>query len=241
MELSMFGILIESQRPAKPRRHAGGSIVSVIAHGAIIGGAILATATRTTVASSRPKIDVIHIVVPADPPKPERPVARPVARPVEMSLPSAPRVPILVAPSIIPLEIPPIDFAARATPSNFGDFRNRSASETCRYPCATDTDTTRSPLWTGTELMMQLREAPVPPRYPEALRRAGISGDVLVKFVVDTLGRVDPATIEIISSTHELFTAAVRESLAKLRFYPSQVANKRVPAAAMMPFHFTLR
>jgi periplasmic protein TonB len=89
--------------------------------------------------------------------------------------------------------------------------------------------------------MMQLREPPVPPRYPEALRRAGIDGTVVVKFVVDTLGRVDMATVEVLSSSHDLFTIAVRETLAKVRFYPARVGERKVRAAAVMPFHFMLK
>jgi protein TonB len=88
---------------------------------------------------------------------------------------------------------------------------------------------------------MRLRQQPVPPRYPEALRAAGIDGSVLVKFVVDTTGRVDMTSIEIVSSTHELFTAAVRETLARLRFYPTEVNGKRVRTSAQMPFLFTLQ
>jgi protein TonB len=88
---------------------------------------------------------------------------------------------------------------------------------------------------------MQLREQVVAPRYPERLRQAGVEGKVVVKFVVDTLGRVDPATIEIMESTHDLFTAAVRETLARLRFNPATSGSRKVRATAMMPFEFRIR
>jgi protein TonB len=88
--------------------------------------------------------------------------------------------------------------------------------------------------------MMRLIQKPVPPRYPEALRRAGIEGDVVVRFVVDTSGRVDPRSIDVVRSTHDAFTAAVRESLAKLRFAPATVGAHKVSALAIMPFRFRL-
>jgi len=62
-----------------------------------------------------------------------------------------------------------------------------------------------------------------------------------VKFVVDTLGRVDPASIEVLNSSHDLFTAAVRETLARLRFNPARAGDRKVRAAAIMPFQFTLK
>ena len=96
-------------------------------------------------------------------------------------------------------------------------------------------------LWTARDIVMQLREQPTPPRYPETLRRAGIEGNVTVRFVVDTTGRIDMNAIEILSSDHELFTASVREALAKMRFSPSMVGERKVKALAIMPFRFTLR
>ena len=235
----MVGTLIESRGDHRLGPRRGGSLVSMVAHTALVVAVILATTTRTTVASLRPKIDVIHIIAPSNPPLHE-PLA---ARTAALSLPTAPFVATLHVPTVISTEIPAIDFAAAVPPDNFGAARTPVVGNTCRFPCAAgdENDSSRSSVWSGNQLMMQLREKPVPPRYPESLRRAGISGDVLVRFVVDTVGNVDPESIEIITSTHDFFTAAVRESLARLRFNPAQVGIRRVPAAAVMPFHFTLR
>ena len=62
------------------------------------------------------------------------------------------------------------------------------------------------------------------PRYPESLRQAGIDGRVLVRFTVDTLGRVDMSSVQILESTHDLFTRAVRDALAGFRFKPPKSA-----------------
>ena len=88
---------------------------------------------------------------------------------------------------------------------------------------------------------MRLVETPPPPRFPEVMRRAGIEGEVVLKFLVDTLGRVDMASIEVVRSTHQAFTAAVIEMLPKLRFIPSAHGERKVAAVAMMPFRFKLR
>lgn len=80
----------------------------------------------------------------------------------------------------------------------------------------------------------------MPPRYPAALRSAGIQGGVTARFVVDTNGRVDTTTIEIVRSDHEGFTAAVREGLPQLRFFPARVAEHPVKQMVTMPFSFSL-
>jgi periplasmic protein TonB len=143
----------------------------------------------------------------------------------------------------MPTTVPAIDFNAAPTSPDFTPGPIATSAMTCVPDnCAgralVDGDRT---LWTARDIMMQLRDAPVPPRYPESLRRAGIEGDVMVKFVVDTAGMIDMRQVEILSSTHELFTNAVRESLARMRFSPSMVGERKVKALAIMPFRFRLR
>jgi outer membrane biosynthesis protein TonB len=48
-------------------------------------------------------------------------------------------------------------------------------------------------------------------------------------------------TIEVLRSTHSAFTTAVRETISRLRFAPATSGERKVPALAVMPFHFTLR
>jgi TonB family protein len=79
------------------------------------------------------------------------------------------------------------------------------------------------------------------PRYPENLRQAAIEGRVLVQFQVDTLGLVDPASVRILSSTHDLFTRAVRDALGGFRFRPAELNGHRVVALAQMPFEFAIQ
>ncbi|MEO6863849.1 MAG: energy transducer TonB [Gemmatimonadaceae bacterium] len=47
-------------------------------------------------------------------------------------------------------------------------------------------------------------------------------GEVEVRFIVDTLGRVDPATIEILRSSNPRFTQTVRDGLGRLRYTPAE-------------------
>jgi TonB family protein len=66
------------------------------------------------------------------------------------------------------------------------------------------------------------------PDYPASLRNAGISGEVLVRFVVDTTGRVEAGSIEIVNATHELFAEAVSRWLPRTRYEPAHADGIRV-------------
>lgn len=234
----MFGTLIESRAPRA--RRTGSSVASVVVHAAIIGWAAIVTASETIgTPKAEPRVQpVVFDLVKQRPVEQQR--TAPLAGP---TIATAPRALVLLTPTVMPTEIPPIDLTREQTPIDFAARRVAPANLLCYRDCAAVTASggTDAELWTANDVMMRLREDPVPPRYPESLRRAGIEGSVVVKFVVDTLGRVDMASLEIVSSTHEAFTSAVREAIARFRFSPSQAGSRKVPAQAMMPFQFTLK
>lgn len=78
------------------------------------------------------------------------------------------------------------------------------------------------------------------PRYPAALQSAGVEGDFMVQFVVDSTGKVDPDHIEFPNEMHRLFVDAVRNALLRARFFPAQIAGKFVAQHAIQEFKFTL-
>src|SRR5262249_9196971 len=93
--------------------------------------------------------------------------------------------------------------------------------------------------WRGNELLMRIVTM-AKPRYPERLRELGIEGTVVVRFTVDTTGRVDTKSAQIIPAPKELFHGAVLEALAGFRFMPAEVGGRRVAALAEMPFEFRI-
>ena len=232
----MMGTLIESRAPFQ--RHSMGSVVSVIVHATLIASAVIATAAKSGIVAIRLPAPIFRFPV-AAPPSHEKP--KPVSS-VQNPIAEVPELPSIRAPMIIPTEIPAVDLAAIPTAADFIDQRSHS-SRLCAFPCsgASAGGDSVQPELAASQVIMQLREPPVPPRYPEALRRAGVDGTVVVKFVVDTLGRVDMTSIEVLSSSHDLFTTAVRETLGRMRFTPAKVGDRKVRATAMMPFHFTLK
>lgn len=83
----------------------------------------------------------------------------------------------------------------------------------------------------------ELTGAP-PPLYPVHLRRAGIEGRVLVSVVVDTLGRAEMASLQVLEAAHPDFIPPVREALAKAMFRPARAAGRAVPVGVTVPFNF---
>jgi protein TonB len=78
------------------------------------------------------------------------------------------------------------------------------------------------------------------PVYPTALRSAQLEGAVVAQFIVDTLGRAEPASINIKEATHPLFGDAVRQALLRSRYEPAMASNRRVRQLVEQRFTFTL-
>jgi TonB family protein len=79
------------------------------------------------------------------------------------------------------------------------------------------------------------------PAYPELLRQARIQGRVLLEAVVDTMGRVEPASLIVVSATHPGFVAPARQTLIATLFRPGRVHGRAVRVRVRLPFDFTLR
>lgn len=78
------------------------------------------------------------------------------------------------------------------------------------------------------------------PSYPERLRSAGVDGSFFVVFVVDTTGRVEKESIAFPPNANELFAQSVRRALLRSRYYPAEVAGRRVRQEVRQEFIFRL-
>lgn len=78
------------------------------------------------------------------------------------------------------------------------------------------------------------------PHYPDSLRTAGVEGEVLVQFVVDTLGKAEPQTFKVLKASHEAFAAAVKEAMPGMNFIPASIKGVKVRQLVQQPFAFAL-
>jgi TonB family protein len=68
---------------------------------------------------------------------------------------------------------------------------------------------------------------------------AGISGRVVVEFVVDSSGMVEPESVVALETTDSLFTQSVRDALVRARFTPARIGSRPVRQVMQLPFTFS--
>ena len=81
-------------------------------------------------------------------------------------------------------------------------------------------------------------------RFPDELRAQRVEGEVVVQFRVNEKGRVEPSSMRVMQSEHELFTAVVRSALPRFRFEPARSAapgSKSQSAWVQFRAQFTAR
>jgi protein TonB len=74
--------------------------------------------------------------------------------------------------------------------------------------------------------------------YPPALKRAGVTGMVQLEFVVDSAGRVEPASIKVVDATSDELAAAARSVATDIRFRPGVRQGQRVRAIVSLPIAY---
>ena len=234
----MFNTLLESR--ATRTRRTGGSLLSIVLHGTLIAAAVVVTgnaAISATVAAPLEELRFAKI----EPPRPVLPQAMPDR--VFTAAPPPKGFQLLRAPIDIPDDLPELDLTAR--PTNVDDFSGRGMPNG-RSSGVVGLASVQPVPADGVYSDAQV-EKPVVlvagtggPQYPEMLRAAGLEGQVLAQFVVDTLGRADVTTFRALSSDHPLFTAAVRAALSRMRFLPAQVGGRNVAQLVHQPFQFSV-
>lgn len=224
---------------------ATGAVVSVVIHGALIVMAVVETAHTVTRPHDTP--DVTPVVY--FPPRPATPVTRAPAtpaapRPIDRSVGSAGPVIREPLPLPVPTDPTPVNVSAPMPQTGTGVPTGGSADSSI---VATRTATgggntgANTPL-TGDEVERAVQAIrPVPPRYPEMLRAAGVTGTVRVRFVVDTSGVVEPGSIEMLEAPQAAFGEAVRHALLATRYRPAEANGQRVRQLVEQAFTFRLK
>lgn len=235
----MLRQLLES-RPQRTRTRSA-AMLSLVVHATIVGTAVAGTATIVDPPLETTIIEDIVFVPPR--PEPAQPSAP--RRPRPPVAPDAPQVPgpVVVAPVEVPDGIEPQDPATPTTgepvfhaPSPGGDG-------------GTDSTASEGTVGTGNEPYFpdEVEKAARPlgrqrePRYPDLLRTQRVEGQVIVAYVVDSLGRVEPASIRVVESAHALFDPAVRQAVLATRFRPAEWRGRKVRQLVQQSFVFTLR
>ena len=236
----MFNNLLESR--AKKQRSTGGSIVSLILHVALGTAAVYGTLHANDKKDDEKTEEVKFVETPKEEPKPPEPEKAPPPPDVTVVNPPPKGFQVLTAPVNIPDVIPDIDLSKKVTDE--ADFSGKGVAG----GIAKGVEGGAGPVTTDQPYFEFQVEKPVvqapgsaQPKFPDQLRTAGIEGEVLAQFVVDTTGRAEVSTFKVLKTTHELFTLAVKNALPQMRFLPAEVGGHKVKQLVQQPFTFALQ
>ena len=206
----MFNNLLES-KPKKEKR-GGGTVTSVVLHSILVGLAVYATA-NAAIRNEKPRQEKIDFVeTPKDQPPPKEEPPPPPPPDVVVAPPPPKGFQVLTAPVEIPDVIPDIDLSKKVTDE--ADFSGKGvAGGVAKGKEGGAVVQSDQPYF---EFQVEKPVVPAPgsisPRYPDMLRQAGVEGEVLAQFVVDTTGKAEPGSLKILKSSHDMFVQSVKNA-----------------------------
>ena len=180
-------------------------------------------------------------------PTPPRPKLAAVKTPT--LTPAAPKIDAPAAP-VVAAVAPPVATPPVVTNSG-GDVAEPSSSSKEKSgegkaepaPAPPATGHSDGSAFTGEQVEREVRPLPGAPKpiYPSQLRDAGVTGRVLMRFVVGTDGRVESGSFEVIDSPNNAFSDAVRRAIMATRFQPAEVGGHAVRQLVEQSFTFAIQ
>jgi TonB family protein len=76
------------------------------------------------------------------------------------------------------------------------------------------------------------------PRYPIGMQEMRVRGSVSVAFIVDSKGDPVVGSLQVVVTTDDAFTQAVREALQRMRFTAAELNGQRVGQVMQLTFGF---
>lgn len=251
----MFKVLEPGAR--KRRVWSAGTItLSVAAHVAILG---IATYASLHASPPPPPPEVyVPVDVPPPPPPPVK-VIDPPAPPPQADQPAMPATPgtfiEVHPPEVVPDRIPAIDPTQPPLPpqdgaatGTGGDVIGTPTGQPSTGSTALATDGYGPDVVSAAELgeIPALANTSEVQRilqrtYPPLLREAGIMGEARLQFVINTDGRVDMSTVQVVGATNEQFGDAAKRAVEHFRFKPASMNGDPVRVLTTIPIRFTVQ
>ncbi|MDB4885695.1 MAG: TonB family protein [Gemmatimonadetes bacterium] len=236
----MFNNLLESK--PKKQRTIGGLVLSGVIHALVITAAVYGT-LQAKEQLEKPKAEKVEFVdmKKKEEPPPPKDEPKPMPKDVVVAPPPPKGFQVPIAPIKVPDVLPDIDLSKKVTDE--ADFTGKGVQGGTSKGVVGGTGpvNTDQPYF---EFQVEKQVQQVPGtgnmRYPEMLKSANIEGEVLAQFVVDETGHYEPGTFKVLKSSHDLFTAAVKNALPNMKFYPAEVGGRKVKQLVQQPFTFTL-
>jgi TonB family protein len=253
-EGGMFRLLVASQ----PVRSGwlGSTTLSAVAHGTLITAALMTTGrVATPVRELREAVtERVTYVVPRRIAVRTSPVPAPVKHAAttaakkkkEPPLPDVAAIQAEIDQSLKDLDVP---FDPDLTAMTL-DWLAKPDALSIRGPTTTEVVMERTALtrpqdgiysMENVEVSVEPKRGNPLPRYPSVLQDMGIEGSFIVRFIVDSTGKVPNDKISFPSSMHRLFADAVRVALQRSRYLPARVGGQPVTEQVTQEFRFEMR
>lgn len=238
----MFDNLILSNPKEKATRGVPGTIMSTIVHVILIWAAVTVT-SRGAEIIQEVVADTTMVFLTQEQeqePEPEPEPDEPPPQQIVNLAPPPKGFQTISAPIDIPTDIPPIDLSERFDPRDFSGVGVEGGVFSGVEGGTGPVDLTQTFLEAAVDEPPERISGPAP-RYPEMLRQAGVEGSVILSFVIDTTGRVEPNSIEVIQSTNRAFEGPAREVIVRSRYRPGRVRGTPVRVLVQQSISFTIQ
>jgi protein TonB len=229
----VFDNLVESQPDKRGwlRQRLSGSTVSGIIHFVVIYGAVMATMGGGEVVEEI-VADTTMVFIQEQPEQDEPPP------PEVLDLPPPKGFRTLAAPVNIPTGIPPIDLSQQFDPR---DFSGVGVEEGIFEGVEEEGPVDLAQVFNEAVVDEPPERISSPPlEYPRMMQQAGVEGMVVLQGVVDTTGRVEPNSIDVVSSTNRAFEGPAKNLLRRSLFRPGRVRGQPVRVLIQLPIQFNL-
>ncbi|HXW96200.1 MAG TPA: energy transducer TonB [Gemmatimonadales bacterium] len=233
----MFENLIESNH--KRQSTLGQQAISLVVHLLIIFAAVKATAGAAE-AIKEIKVDTTMVFL--KPPEAPPPPPQPPPDVVVSANPPPQGFQVITPPENIPTEIPPVNLNERFDPKDFtgkgveGGIASGVVGGTGPVPIEGQVFLSAE----VDEVPSAVDPATCQPKFPPVMQSAGIPGKVVMQFVVNTDGKIDPSTLKIVNSTHKAFEEPAKEALNRCAFKPGKSRGQPVRVLVQQAMSFKL-
>ena len=239
-----FAVLLASRPPAERGGRARSGLVSLLLHGSVGAGLVMATLVMAeeVVEEDEPiYVELVEEVAPPPPPPPP---------PMQEPPPQVEEVfrgfQTLALPDFVPPEIPPPVETSAFTERDFtGEGVEGGRADGREAPDSVSRVEAPGPSFTPFTVAPTLRNRDEVARalereYPPLLRDAGIGGTVVVWMFIDVEGRVTDTRVHT-PSGHEALDGAALAVAEAMRFSPALNRDTKVPVWVSLPITFQVR
>ncbi len=221
--------LFASDRKPDTKGFTRGGLVSLLVHSAVIGGAIFATLSARQNGAVR-KVDTAMVYVQQQEPQHETPP------PPDLQV-SLKGFQTVTVPATIPTEIPPVNLQERFDPKDFSGVGVEGGTATGVTPPSGNAVFSTAEVDQAPAL---LSAPPLDRDYPALLRQAGITGRVVIEAVIDTTGKAEPASIQVLQTPHPGFNEAAKRWMSRALFRPARKGGQAVRVLVRQAIDYSL-